>query len=95
MKKLPIILLLVEIAAIVVFFGLTFWHFQEENAICEWKIKCLGLSTEIEKKRKENNWTWEEAKTYGDKLKDSLGVVYPTKCPYCYCRTLMMRYGAK
>ena len=71
-----------------VMFGLVVLHCKETNARSEWKKNSLAIVDKMTEKQKENGWTYEETRAYGEKLKDSLGIQYPKPCPYCFVKGL-------
>ena len=69
-----------------VIFGLVVLHCEESQERAQWKMNSLAIIDMKIEKQKENGWTYEETRAYGEKLKDSLGIQYPKPCPYCFVK---------
>ena len=88
MKRFRIIILIV-LLTITGLLGLIYWHQTEMEARARYKVRTLCLLDSVEKKQVEMGWTEEETLEYNNRLCDSLGITYPSKCPYCFVELLM------
>lgn len=74
-----------------VFFGLVVLHCKESQERSEWKKNSLAIIDMKIEKQKVNDWTYEETRANGERLKDSLGIKYPKPCPYCFVKVIFDR----
>lgn len=82
---------ILSIILVIGFFGLyvlATLHQEERRAQRLYKVRTLCLP-DPKDTAAYKTWSEDSMKVYYDHLKDSLGITYPKKCPYCYVKHLI------
>ena len=88
MKRILYIILGVFVVIILSLFAIYDWH-QYEHAQEVWYGKnTFEIMLEAGENKIKYNWTDSQATDYYYKKCDSLNLVPPRKCPYCYYKSL-------
>ena len=68
------------------------WHQYEHTQNVWYGKNIFEVQMEAGEKKLKYNWTEEQTLDYYNRKCDSLKLIPPRECPYCFCRNLIEEY---
>ena len=92
MRKALCIVVWIFIILILSFFVVNNWHQEEHRKKVEYGKTTFEIEIEAGEKGLKYNWSDLQVLEYYNKKCDSLKLVPPRECPYCYCKNIIKEY---